>query len=176
VPKVIVLFFGSEPAVVRAAEAAAAGAQMVRFTEVDLRSSTALAPSHKALEAAGSLREYHGIVLVSGSPDHATMDGTMRQAGSMALRLDDVLSELAGAPNVADMVLGIASDEPEALGRLAQVGGITVAGASPRALVGDPADERDLERARATGFRVAKVTGWVRHGLGHEAAHHHAKV
>jgi hypothetical protein len=176
VPKLIVLFFGSDSSIVRAAEAAAAGATSVRFTEVDLRSARSSDTRHKRLDSADVLPSYHGIVFVAGPQDSSGTEPGSVGGPSDALQLDDALRTVARAPNASDLVLGLVGGSREDLIRLAQVGAVVIGSGDSPVDVESVATQAGLDRAHAMGSRVAKVMGWVRHGLGHEAAHHHAKV
>ena len=138
-PKVTVVFIGDEMAA--EAEAAAAGAKSVRFTEVEVRAAQATTRRYKPLDG-GSASD--GFLFVANE-------------GSAA----ESLSVLAGLVNENTV---LASAGPRAMAtEVASRGGIVVSVAA-----GDVA---------ALGARVAKVAGWVRHALGHEAdshAHAHA--
>ena len=137
VPKVTVVFIGDEMAA--EAEAAAAGAKSVRFTEVEVRAAQATTSRYKPLDG-GSASD--GFLFVAN-------EGSAAQS----------LSVLAGLVNENTV---LASAGPRAVAtEVASRGGIVVSVAG-----GDVA---------ALGARVAKVAGWVRHALGHEAdSHSHA--
>ncbi len=160
-PKLIVLFFGTEAPASTLAEAAAEGAAAVRFTEVDL---VAGAPHQqttgqrvKQLSGPEQLLEYDGVLIACPA------------AGEIPAELStllDALERVRPPDQFANIVFAVAGGENTALpGRIDRLGGIIVS--APRGLV-DPE-----ERARALGARAAKVVGWVRHGMGHEQGHQH---
>ena len=154
-PKLIVLFYGAETPAVALAEAAAEGAQRVRFTEVDIRAGAGhpetTATRHKRLASAAEIRDYDGVILAcpaAGDPPAA-----------LRRMLDALDREAVDA--FADRVFGVAGAENTVLlGHVARLGGIIVA---------EPRGENDPEeRARRLGGKVATVVGWVRHALSHE--------
>lgn len=162
-PKLVVVYFGAESPAAALADAAAAGASGVRFTEVDVRvgdeHSQPTTGQHHRLESSGTLEAYAGIVIACEA------------AAEMPAALDALLRELERTPSETflNTVFGVAGGENTVLaGRVASLGGI---------IVGEPRGETDPEvRARQLGARVAKVVGWVAHALGHEQGagdHHH---
>ena len=161
-PKLVVLYFGAESPAAALADAAADGANTVRFTEVDVRVGEAHSQPtrarHRRLESAAGLEEYAGILI------------SCEAAAEIPTALDGLLRELERTPaaTFANTVFGVAGGENTVLlGRVAGLGGI---------IVGEPRGAADPEeRARQLGARVARVVGWVAHALGHEhgAAHHH---
>lgn len=162
-PKLVVLYFGAESPAAALADAAADGANTVRFTEVDVRVGEAHSQStrvrHRRLESAAGLRDAAGIVIACEA------------AAEIPAALETLLRELERTPaeTFADTVFGVAGGENTVLlGRVAGLGGI---------IVGEPRGAADPEeRARQLGARVAKVVGWVAHALGHEhggGRHHH---
>jgi len=139
VPKVTVVFVGDET--MSEAEAAAAGAKSVRFTEVEVRAALATKGGHKLLDASSAP---DGIVFVANEGSEAAS-----------------LAALIGLINENTVLASVGSRALAA--EVASRGGIVVSIAG-----GD---------AAALGARVAKVSGWVRHALGHEAdarVHSHA--
>jgi hypothetical protein len=158
-PKVVVLYFGAESPAASLADAAADGANGVRFTEVDVRvgeaHSQATSGRHRRLESPDSLTGYAGIVIACEA------------AAEPPAALDALLGRLEQrrGEDFANIVFGVAGGENTVLaGRVIALGGI---------VVGEPRDEADpVVRARQLGARVAKVAGWVSHALGHEAGHH----
>lgn len=161
-PKLVVLYFGAESPAVALADAAAAGANSVRFTEVVVMSgephSQETTGRHRRLESPTMLAAYAGIVIACEA------------AAEIPDALDALLRDLDGTPAeaYANTVFGVAGGENTVLaGRVAALGGI---------VVGEPRGATDpVIRARQLGARVAKVMGWVAHALGHEhdAEHHH---
>lgn len=163
-PKLVVLYFGAESPAVALADAAAAGANSVRFTEVDVMAGEAhsqdTARRHRQLESPTSLSAYAGIVIACEA------------AAEIPEALDALLRGLDGTAGeaFANTVFGVAGGENTVLaGRVTALGGIVVG--EPRGVT-DP-----VLRARQLGARVAKVVGWVAHALGHEHEgghrHHH---
>lgn len=133
----MVVFVGDET--MAEAEAAAAGAKSVRFTEVEIRAAQATTSRHKPLDASASAPD--GIVFVANDA-----------SSSPSL---SALAPLVGENTVLASV-GARAIASEAASR----GGIVVS-----------TNDGD---AGKLGARVAKVAGWVRHALGHEAeAHSH---
>jgi len=153
-PKVIVLVSGADDAASSLGVAAADGAKSVRFTEVDVRSTGADASRHARVASAHAVTHYDGVVIATASG--ATDDALMH-----------LLDELAREREVSTTVFGVAAGDAGLAERVSRLGGVVV---SQRA----GADGDAAEQARLLGVRVAKVAGWVRHGLGHEAEHQHA--
>jgi hypothetical protein len=161
-PKLLVLFYGSESPASTLAEAASDGASSVRFTEVDVRAGSEHQPDvnrrFKTLDSAEQLREYDGIVIAAPA------------AGGVPAALDALLDTLErhetrdAFGNTVFAVVG--GENTVLLGRVSRLGGIIVS--EPRG-VDDPE-----ARARGTGKRAAKVVEWVRHALSHEHGHTHA--
>ena len=155
-PKVLALFFGADNSGGAVAEAAAEGAKGIRFAEVDVRAAGSGESKHKRVASAHAVSHYDGVVLIAGDSD-------------MSPELATLLDELQREPRVANIVFGLSGFTPELVGRVARLGGI---------LVGVPHGTGPGNDARgdavALGARVAKVCGWVRHALGHEAEHSHA--
>jgi hypothetical protein len=162
VPKVIVLFPGAHhDATAPMAEAVAAAAARVRFTEVELRATSAGTTGGrqhvKVLGPDEHLSDYDAVVVVTSSP--ADADRALETVLGAAER---------GQPSNAflNTVFAVAgTDDSGLLARLARLGGILVT--VPRGS-DDPAG-----RARALGERVATVAEWVRHARSHEHAHSH---
>ena len=163
-PKLLVLYVGAESPAAALADAAAQGANSVRFTEVDVRVGEAHSQPtrgrHSRLESSAALAAYAGIVIACEA------------AAEIPDSLDALFRDLERTPaeTFANTVFGVAGGENTVLpGRVAALGGI---------VVGEPRGAADPElRARELGARVAKVTGWVAHALGHEhdpaRQHHH---
>jgi hypothetical protein len=155
-PKVLALFFGADNSAGAIAQAAADGARSVRFVEVDVRTAGSGESKHKRVGSAHSVAHYDGVVLLATESD-------------MGSELATLLDELQREPRVANMVFGLAGATPGLFERVARLGGIVVG--VPQSSV--PVQDAD-EGASALGARVAKVAGWVRHALGHEAEHSHS--
>jgi hypothetical protein len=146
-PKVIVLFFGDENSAA-VASAVVAGAKSVRFTEVELRSGAETKVRQSLTDDGQTIAAFDGVVIVS-----------------LANRIDPELDELLDVWERRDVVRNVVFGTigaPELLNRMAQLGGLLV--------TQRPLPDR-AENAAALGARVAKVAGWVRHALGHEAEH-----
>ncbi|MEO6879238.1 MAG: hypothetical protein ABI205_12210 [Gemmatimonadaceae bacterium] len=148
-PKLIVLFDADDRAASSLAESAATGAREVRFTEVEIR-SVGQAGAEKALKAADDLREYDGVLLAYSGE-------------TMPAAFLPVLGELTSGGQLPNAVFGLTGVDANALHVIARTGGI---------IVSEQAGADVNERARKLGARMAKVVGWVRHALGHEAEHH----
>ena len=153
-PKVMVVFFGAESPAVSLAEAAAEGANGVRFTEVDLRAgpghNETTQQRHPRVESSAALRGYDGIVIACPA---------LGEIPDALARWFDELESMTGI--FANTVFGVTGGERTTLlGRLSRPGGI---------MIGEPQGSSDPEaRAKQLGARVAKVAGWVRHALSHE--------
>jgi hypothetical protein len=155
VPKLLVLFEADTTAAVAVAaaalaEAAATGARGVRFMEVDIRTLGGQAERFRQLESTASATEYDGILFVApkleGSP---AITGMLTELAALADTSHTVFAAVgAGAPTL-----------------LAQ----SVAHAGIFATIRPTGD--DASNAGATGAKAAKLVGWVRHALGHEAEH-----
>ncbi len=148
-PKLIVLFHTGDEAATSLAESAATGAKEVRFTEVEIR-SVGQAGAHKGLESADHLREYDGVLLAHSGE-------------TLPAAFLPVLGELTSSGQLPNAVFGLTGVDANALHLVARSGGI---------IVSEQAGADANERARKLGARMAKVVGWVRHALGHEAEHH----
>jgi NAD(P)H-dependent FMN reductase len=154
-PKVLVLFAGTESPAASLAENVAAAARSVRFTEVDIRAAAAYEATtdsrHKVLESADAVEQYDGVVVVSST-------ASVPSAITSLLDACDRTSE----STFANTVFGVAGSENALLlERIARLGGIIVT------------DSRGDADAGRIGVRVAKVVEWVRHALSHEHGHHH---
>jgi len=159
-PRMIVLVPDAEDAAV-VAEVIAAGAENVRFTEVDVRTVSTPPVNRRGPRAwtgADELRDYDGVVFAasaredSNAPLHQVLDAATREQPAGAF-LNTVFA-IGGTTDVA------------LLARIAALGGI---------IVSTPPEE-----SRALGERVATVAAWVRHARSHDHAlthghsHHHA--
>lgn len=161
-PKVLVLYSGAEGPAAALADAAADGATSVRFTEVDTRvaetHSQTTSRRHRTLETASAVSQYGAIVIACEA------------AAELPTALEQIFLEMERTPSqtFANTIFGVVGGENTILtARVASLGGI---------VVGEPRGATDPEeRARQLGARVAKVTGWIAHALGHEhgAGHHH---
>jgi hypothetical protein len=104
----------------------------------------------------------------AGTPDDdaAEYDGIViaAPAGTTHPGLVALLDGLASGGRAANTVFGVAGENAGLLEQVSRVGGI---------IVTVPRSADRLADARALGARAAKVAGWVRHGLGHEAENHH---
>jgi hypothetical protein len=174
-PKVLVLFFGDDESSALA-DSAASGAKAVRFTEVDVRAASSTSARHKPLGDDQRFANYDGVLLVSAERELAPAS-----IATLSAQLDEGsnASHDAGnahASNVSNVVIGALGSNGALLEWAARSGGILVTQpASPNSTDVIAADANAA--ARALGARVAKVAGWVRHALGHEAEHeaaHHA--
>ena len=103
-----------------------------------------------ARRGSAAIGDYDGVVIVS-------------PAGAPGPELAAFLHQLGHGKPTANTVFGLVGGNPQTLERVAGLGAIVV---SVRAN-GSP-----LDAARQLGSRVAKMIGWVRHALGHEAEHH----
>lgn len=182
-PKILVVFYSRTADTAALAESVAEGAESVRFTEVDVRrlddsvpgGNIGAAPTaadaaasrrrYPSLGSAEELREYDGIVL-----------GAEVQEGAMSAELEALLSEATRlrAGGAFENKVGAAfasmrgSDRDAGWPILRAIAGL--------GMIIVPAEEggaTSIESARDLGRRVARVTGWVRHALGHEQEHAH---
>jgi hypothetical protein len=156
-PKVMVLFYGDEGDA-SILDAVVAGAKSVRFTEVEIRAggdgSDAAVAKHKRVDPARPTGEADGVVIVANG------------VGSSGAGVAQTIDHLTHSERIRDLVLGVAADA-SVVDRVARTGGIVIVN---RASHSQP---NASDEARALGVRVAKVAGWVRHGLGHEAEQQH---
>src|SRR5690349_1557902 len=144
-PKLIVLFSGADNRAAASAEAAAAGAKGVRFTEVDIRSfgwDESTIERHKRLESPIQIREYDGVILTCSAAEDIPVE--------LSALLDGLERSSSTAPSeLANTVFGIVGGENTTLsGRVLRLGGL---------LVGDGADVAAADpetRARHLGARV----------------------
>jgi hypothetical protein len=161
-PKLIILFPGAQHGAAMAlAEAVAAAASRVRFTEVELRATsggTTGGHQHvRVLAGCEELRDYDAVIMVPSSPsDTGTDFGDVIGAAERGLPSEAFL-------NTVFAVAG--PDDGGLLARIARLGGIIVS--TPRGL------EDVIDRAEAVGERVATVVEWVRHARSHEHGHSH---
>ena len=151
VAKLIVLFYGDEGNAPEIAEAAADGAKTIRFAEVDVRAGAETTTRHKRVDSVETLAAYDGVVISA-------------PAGRTHADLATLLDKFERDGGVSNTVFALAAGDGQLLEQLSRMGAVIVT-ARPD---GDP-----LHAARHLGARVAKVAGWVRHGLGHEAEHQH---
>lgn len=150
VPSVLVLVLGREPSLSNVGDAVAAGAKRVRFTEVTVRAADANVFRYRPLDDDADLSSFDGLVVVS--------DENMTPAA-----LPTALQRLADMGSATNTVMAHVGAGARMASQLLDLGGIMV---SARGATID-------ETAQAVGERVAKVAGWVRHALGHEAEHQH---
>jgi hypothetical protein len=137
------------------------------------------------------------IVLFSGGDDGSRQLADAAAERAKSIRFTEVDVRALGASAVAGydgvVIVGGASHEPvidAVLHDVAHAGehvviGVVADGALPgralrmSAIFVTSGETEPAERAAAIGERVAKVAGWVRHGLGHESegehdhGHHH---
>ena len=153
-PKLLVVFSSVDSYAARIADAVALGAKSVRFMEVDVRAvadADADVNGRRRLDSLDAVREYDGVVLAGPGPE------------STGHELGALLERLASDAPLPDTVFALAGqDNPEMLTAIARSAGI---------IVGQPRTASADECARNLGARVAKVIGWVRHALSHEAEH-----
>jgi NAD(P)H dehydrogenase (quinone) len=164
-PKLLVLFDATDPALTHLADAVAAGARTVRFAEVDVRRAGEVvagaedAPRHRVLATSEELAHYDGIVLgippfrASGASAAETV--LMEFAGSLANRVGSAFTTAEGAWRRETLW--------RALATMADRGMILVPGPFSEG----PADDAGL------GVRLAEVVGWVTHARSHHHHHHH---
>lgn len=148
---VMVLVLGKDASLANVADAVVAGAKSVRFTEVMTRAVEPDVFRYRLLDAGESLSSCDGIVVVaSGADSTASASAVLGRLSLDRARVDTVLAHVGGVTSLA--------------AELIATGGIVVSSTA----------ESSDERAWATGERVARVAGWVRHALGHEhdAKHH----
>lgn len=150
-PSVLVLVLGREPSLSSVADAVAAGAKRVRFTEVTVRAADANVFRYRPLDDDADLSSFDGLVVVSSDENMtlAALPTALQRLAGMASATNTVMAHVGGGARMAS--------------HLVELGGIMV---SARGATID-------ETAGAVGERVAKVAGWVRHALGHEAEHQH---
>ena len=153
-PKLLVLFAGSDPAASALADAAAEGARGVRFMEVDVRAVGGPGEGgRREVESAEVVAGYDGIV-VAGAGDEC--DALLLELGS---RPRAELEQKIGAGVTAG-----GEALPAVTAMLARVGLVIV----PQEGGGEAED-----RARRVGRRVAEVVGWAVHMRSHQHSHHH---
>src|SRR3954470_2839507 len=144
----MVLVLGNDATLSSVADAVVVGAKRVRFTEVSVRALHGDAARYRGLGSHESLSSYDGVVFVAGDDESAALE-IGRVSGGKALT-NTVVARAGG-----DAALSVA---------IVESGGIVVS---------VPKDSSCEAHATALGERVAKVAGWVRHSLGHEAEHQH---
>ena len=155
----IVLVAGAEDATAVLAEAVAAGAAHIRFTEVDVRTTSSHSTNDRQIRMWGGvdeLRDCDAVVFVPSL-----------QADSNAA-LSEVLqtAEREPADTFLNTIFAVTGASDAAfLARIANLGGI---------IVSPPRGSQDSTRqAHALGGRVAKVVEWVRHARSHDHGHTH---
>jgi hypothetical protein len=164
-PKLLVLFQSGDPELARLADAVAAGARGVRFTEVDVRRAgdAASATRHRALEHADELAPYDGVAVgvparPEGSAVLAALDGF---AGSLAEKVGAAFTSASWTErNTA--LSGV-------FARLAERGMLLVP--VPPVPVGSPREGPESDATRL-GARIAEVIGWIAHARSHQHHHH----
>lgn len=174
-PKILIVFYNGDRASGTIADAIAEGAESIRFSEVDVRTvgeptaHVSASKPRRAVASAEELASYDAIVVGGASPD-----GSL--AAPVAALLDAAASERSA--RFADKVgsaFTVATVGSGALPAAATVARLATLGMILVPPVGGPAeDAAAVGRARALGRRVAQVTGWVAHALGHERDHSHA--
>jgi hypothetical protein len=169
-PKVMVLFFGDDDSSALA-DAAASGAKAVRFTEVDVCAASKTSARHKPLGADHRFANYDGVVLVSTerelvSATSATLSALLDEGPNNSNNANS-----ANVSSVLNVVIGVLASNGALLEWAARSGGILVTQPASPDAADVIAEEAGVVGAKALGTRVAKVAGWVRHALGHEAEH-----
>lgn len=192
-PKVLVLFYSRTGNTAALADAIAAGADSVKFTEVEMRrvedraraseieanaewnaARTALTKKYPALESVESLAQYDALIL--GSPVRQGMmseelkqvldQANVRlQRGALADRVGSAFAPVSAANGGHDVEIMPMLIPMMRLGMIL----VPPGGLDPRGV--DPAGA-ELAAAQRQGARVAKVAGWVRHAKSHEAHGH----
>jgi hypothetical protein len=162
-PKLLVLFDATEPALARLADAIAAGARTVRFAEVDVRRAGEAGAGaeegrrHRPLGESDELAQYDGIALgvAAAREPGADAAGAVLAAftGSLANKVGSVFTTAEGDSRREALW--------RALAPMADRGMILV----PAPFSEGAADEAGL------GARLAEVVGWVTHARSHH--HHH---
>ena len=152
-PSVLVLVLGGESSssVADAVVAVVAGAKRVRFTEVTTRAADAGVSRYRPLEDDADVASFDGVVVVA--PDESMTP----------VALPSAVERLRGTASATNTVIAQVGGGSRTASQLLSLGAIMV---SARGATVD-------ETATAVGERVAKVAGWVRHALGHEAEHAH---
>ena len=168
-PKVLVLF-SSRADLARIADAVTAGAESVKFTEVELRrlddpaADASGGTKHRKLESPEAITGYDALV-VGVSRESASEVRALLERGAGSAKgalVDKVLATFSATAASA------AEETASILAPLLRQGMILVGAAD-----GDVRDAgSDLETARRLGARVAKVAEWIRHARSHE--HHHS--
>jgi hypothetical protein len=168
VPKILIIYPVDEPQADGVADALAAGARGKRFMEVTVRSAgTAATSRHRAVDVATDIPAHDGLILVGATTPGGrdAMRAVLDALGAAAVSLEEKVVAVGGS--AAGQPLDGAAAE---LVRQAwSLGAIVVSPAVSASR--DGADDQQ----RALGQRVARVVGWVTHGLGHEtgAGHSH---
>jgi hypothetical protein len=158
VPSVMVLVLGDDASLSTVADAVVAGAKRVRFTEVTTRAAKPDVFRYRLLDSDVSLASFDGVVFVAASNGSAASE-VERVRGAQPLTNTVVARAVARAGGRSDAATDAAIDAA-----LVGLGGVVVSASSGGS---------EVEDASAVGERVAKVAGWVRHSLGHEAEHRH---
>ena len=176
-PKILVVFYSGDPANGVLADAVAAGAESVRFTEVDVRCVGA--PSHvsasKPRRQLGSFDELVGYdaIVAGGMAADGTLGGELAAMFDAAERSPERTTYVDKVGS-AFSVRSAGSGELAASAIVTRLAGLGMILVPP--VAGDPGDAAASERARAMGRRVAQVAGWVGHSLAHERADGHGHV
>lgn len=173
-PKILVVFYSGDDACGAIADAVAAGAESVRFSEVDVRAlgvgaaHVSASKPRRQIASAEELALYDAIVIggpstASGVP--AELAGLMRELATSEARAGfaDKVGSAFTTSTVAEGELPAAP----IVASLASLGMILIPS------VGSAGNDTLVDRARAMGRRVAQVTAWVAHSLGHERDHAH---
>lgn len=167
-PKLLVLFQSGDAELARLADAVAAGARAVRFTEVDVRRIGAGEPAtrHRALEHPDELAPYDGVVVgvpawAEGSPSPAPLAAVSAFTGPLAEKAGAAFSSAGWTERNAAV--------RHALLWLAERGALLVPAAP--APSGSPAESEEAEATRL-GARIAEVIGWITHARSHQHHHH----
>lgn len=172
-PKILVVFYSGDDASGAIADAVAAGAESVRFAEVDVR-CVGEAPPHvmaskspRRIASTEELAPYDAVVI--GGPADGTVPAELaellRAAASGAA--GGTFADKVGSAFTTSVVRSGELPAASLMTSLASLGMILIPS------VGESERGTLLDRARAMGQRVAQVTGWVAHSLGHERSHGH---
>lgn len=163
-PKLLVVYDASEPALARLADTIAAGARTVRFAEVDIRrygdasADVEAGSRHRALGQVEELEQYDGIAVgvpASDGPGPSAADSALaRFEGSLVNKVGSAFTVAEGAARRETLW--------RALAPMADGGMILV----PASFVEGTSDEAAL------GARLAEVIGWVTHARSHHPHHH----
>ena len=172
-PKILIVFYSDDAIAGAMANAVAAGAESVRFAEVEVRrvgvplSHVSAGKAPGQLDSTSELDAYDAIVVGAAASEPIPAPLVALLDAAEVRKAHDRFADKVGSAFTASPAGPGELAAPSLVARLASLGMILI---PPVASGGTDAQ---LEQARSMGRRVAEVTAWVAHSLAHEREHRH---